>query len=303
MRYFSADKIKELFDFEEMVQTMKSGFVEYAQMSNTMGQRFIVDIGNGNSTSIIGPGVLPSIPAYSIKVNSKFPRGNPAIKGIVALFDRQSGAILAQFDSGEITAIRTGLSAALASHALCNDTDRLAIIGVGKQNILQLEYLIKLRKINHVTVYDTNIQKVREFDAIFKDRMQVTCKSSLNEVVQNQDLILVATWSRIPLLNLEHTNKKTHITTLGADEPGKVEVSKSLVLNSKLIVDDTLLNMKMGTPGNLECSPSTIFKNIGEVYLDSTLKNQLSIERTIYSPVGLAFQDLILCWNLYKKSI
>ena len=303
MKYISEKDIRALCDVDEVMEAMKMGFMAYSRMSNTMGQRFIVDLGNGNTATVIGPGILPDIPAYTMKVNSKFPQENPALKGVVTLFDKNTGEILAQFHSGGITSIRTGLSAALASDALATGTDRLAIIGAGTQNMLQLEYLMHLRAIHSVDIYDTDLRKMEEFVNKFKDRVVIYRKDSIMETVRGHDLILIATWSKTPLVDLEHVSATSHITTLGADQPGKVEVTKNLVARSKLLVDDIPLNLEMGTPGNLGCPRSSIHGTIAEVYGNPKLQSRLRHERTLYSPVGLAFQDLVLCWNLYQKAI
>lgn len=301
MKFISAGEIRELFNFDQMVRALQQGFVQYDQLHDRQGGRFVFDMGNGNSATVIGPGTLPSIPAYTIKVNSKFPTQQPALKGVVSLFDLDTGTLMAQMDSSEITSIRTGLSAAMASHYLSEETETVTIIGAGQQNRKQLEFLLKFRTIKQAIVYDVSPEQSNNFCTHFKDQLEIVPIKGLREACHNATMLLAATWSKEPILHLEDIGPMTHITTLGADEPKKVEVSKRLVLGSKLFVDDTRLNMEMGTPGNLGLSTSCVDGTIGSIYASPELATALKGERTIYSPVGLAFQDLVVSWSIFKN--
>ena len=294
MRYFSAEEIRKLFDLDQMAQALQDGFVAYDQAKNHLGERLVFNMGNGNSATVIGPGTLPTIPAYTFKVNSKFPAQDPALKGVVSLFDRKTGDLLAQLDSGEVTSIRTGLSAALASHCLAQETDQVCLIGVGRQNKVQLEFLMKFRHISKVTLYDPSKESVARLHNQFKDRLDIIDKKSVQEACFDQKMILMATWSKNPIIDLKDVLPDAHITTLGADEPQKVEVSKKLVNNAKLIVDDIPLNLRMGTPGNLGLPKDCIAGTIGTIYSAPEQLSTLKGKRTIYSPVGLAFQNIII---------
>src|SRR5215472_15251608 len=70
--------------------------------------------GPGSATALI-PGLVEGIPAYTVKVNAKFPEARPALRGVVCLHDVSNGELLALLDSATVTAWRTGLSAALAA--------------------------------------------------------------------------------------------------------------------------------------------------------------------------------------------
>ncbi len=59
--------------------------------------------GPGTATCLM-PGTLPGIPAYTVKVNAKFPDACPALRGVVCLHDLDSGELLALADSASITA-------------------------------------------------------------------------------------------------------------------------------------------------------------------------------------------------------
>jgi ornithine cyclodeaminase len=88
---------------------------------------------------LLAPGVVPSIPAYSVKVHAKFPGSEPAIRGLLVLHDLATGAPLAVMESSYLTALRTGLVGALGADVLApTDASTVAIIGAGAQGQAQL---------------------------------------------------------------------------------------------------------------------------------------------------------------------
>jgi len=56
---------------------------------------------------LLAPGLVPGIPAYSVKVHAKFPGSNPAIQGVLILHDLATGRPLAIMESSYLTALRT----------------------------------------------------------------------------------------------------------------------------------------------------------------------------------------------------
>ncbi len=97
------------------------------------------------------PGLLPDVPAYTVKVNAKFPGATPALRGIVCLHSLADGELLALLDSASVTAWRTGLAAALATHVLAPEQARtVAVIGAGAQSRATLRALRTLRPVDEV---------------------------------------------------------------------------------------------------------------------------------------------------------
>jgi hypothetical protein len=82
------------------------------------------------SSMILVPGIVPGIPAYTVKVHAKYPGSNPAIQGIIILSSLETGATLAILESGFLTALRTGLAGAIGADLLARrDARTLAIVG------------------------------------------------------------------------------------------------------------------------------------------------------------------------------
>jgi len=212
--------------------------------------------------------------------------------------------ILALLDSSLITSVRTGLCAAMATDLLADrSATNLAIIGAGHQNMMQLDYLLNLRDFQEMTVFDLDRPKAEAFRKVFSERIRCQIAPSISECVDGAEVIMTATWSKKPILEKSMISMPCHITSLGSDEKEKVEVSRDLVLNSDFYCDDIALNMLMGTPGNLDLPSECIRAEIGQVFANPALAERDRKPITIYSSVGLPFQDLITAWHVYNKAL
>src|SRR5207253_8609442 len=107
--------ILRALDVPAVLEALRSGFQQSATVEPL---RIRTDLpGPGTATALL-PGLIPGIPAYTVKVNAKFPGATPALRGVVCLHDLTDGTLLALLDSSTITAWRTGLAAALATDVL-----------------------------------------------------------------------------------------------------------------------------------------------------------------------------------------
>ncbi|MFL6053483.1 MAG: hypothetical protein ACJ72W_11275 [Actinoallomurus sp.] len=106
------------------------------------------------------------MPAYTVKVNAKFPGAMPALRGVICLHDLRTGELLALLDSTAVTAWRTGLAAALGTDVLARpDADTVAVIGAGAQADLVVTGLRRLRPIRDLAVVDIDPARAAAFAA------------------------------------------------------------------------------------------------------------------------------------------
>ena len=108
--------------------------------------------------------------------------------------------------------------------------------------------------------------------------------------------------SRTPLLCRDDTHDGQHITSLGADEPGKQELGADLLAEAAVFVDDRRQAMAMGAVGNAGLPPETIAATLHDVVTGEHPGRRQRAERTVYAPVGLPWQDLALAWSAYRRA-
>ena len=251
--------------------------------------------------------MTPSIPAYSLKLEGKLPGGNPAISGLIHLYDRSSGQLLAQLESSYLSAVSSALSAALATDLMAAPTARnLAVVGTGTQGWLVVRFLIEMRQLDSVTLFDLvrrRSKKMAERLAKYP-KVEVRVGDALTETVADADIVLCATWSRAPFLFSDMVRPGAHITTLGSDEKGKKELAPELIRASTFYCDDRDLAVSKGALCGLKGASELVTAELGEVLAgQAEIRSGDPEEMTVYGPVGLPFQDLIAAWGAYQKAM
>jgi ornithine cyclodeaminase len=253
---------------------------------------------------LLAPGLVPGIPAYSVKVHAKFPGGNPAIRGVLILHDLETGVPLAILESSYLTALRTGLAGALGAEVLALPEARcVAIIGAGVQARSQLAALRMVREITSVQIFDSSWEAAQRFSLDTACAgLSVAVADSVDSVLPGAHIAITSTWAREPFLFRRHLHPGLHITTLGPDQPGKCELAAEVLTAARLVVDDRKLAVEMGAVGGAGLSAAAIHAELGEIMAGLQPGRQTPEQVTVFGSVGLAFQDLAAGWLAYKAA-
>jgi ornithine cyclodeaminase len=306
-------------EIRAVLDALRSGFRAAAEIEPL---RVRTDLpGPGTATALL-PGLIPGIPAYTVKVNAKFPGASPALRGVVCLHDLTDGSLLALLDSSTITAWRTGLAAALATDVLASagtpegPDDHTAgrveqpdhrpahgvvvgVVGAGAQAAMVLAGLTALRQVDRLVVHDVVPTRASEFLA--GQGIPGVVAGNAREVAAAADIVVLATWSREPLLTAADARPGLHLTTLGADEPGKVELGADLLSTARAVVDDRALAVQMGALGNVGLGADAAV-TLTDVLTGAAAGRRSAEEITVYAPVGLPWQDLAIAWPVYRAA-
>jgi ornithine cyclodeaminase len=285
-----------------LLSEMRDAFRADAEARSVEPQRARAPLHAEGSALVVFPGTLPGIPAYTVKVHARFPGRSPAIQGVVQLHDLETGALLAVMDSGHLTALRTGVVGALASDVLARqDASRVALIGAGPQASMQLKSLRLVRSLNHVRIYDADLAKSVEFATRMYHALNLPVRpaESVEEAVEDADIVITATPAREPFLFPGMMRGGTHVTALGADEPGLAEVSAGLLRQSTFFCDNRALSLAMGAPAGVGLGEEVIHAELGEVLAGTRQGRTDAAQVTIFGAVGLPFQDLVAAWHVY----
>ncbi|MEV0719660.1 ornithine cyclodeaminase family protein [Asanoa sp. NPDC050611] len=286
--------IAAAIDLDAVLELLTNGF--RAAPPEPAPQRVRTDLpGPGTATCLI-PGLLPDVPAYTVKVNAKFPAAAPALRGVVCLHALADGELLALLDSATVTAWRTGLAAAVATHALAPaGAATLGFVGAGVQAATTLAGLRHLRSWSGIVATD--------LDAARAAALPATVAPDARAVAAAADVVVLATWSRAPLLALADVRPGQHLTSLGADEPGKRELATDLLAASRVIVDDTDLAVSGGALGSAGLPAATAAGTLGGILRGELPAVAPASQPSVYTPVGLPWQDLALSWAVYQHAL
>ncbi len=308
--FLTRSELEELLSPEALLSTLRTAFAAYSTARTVDAMRVPVRlpadrVPAGASGMLLAPGLVPGIPAYSVKVHAKFPTGDPAIRGVLVLHSLDTGEPLAVMESSYLTALPTGLAGAVGADVLAvAGANRVAIVGAGVQGRAQLSALRLVRPIRWVRVFDNSPHAIGRF---LRDPacagLEVTAAHSLEDALDGCQIAITATWAHQPFLFRRHLHPGLHITTLGPDEPGKCELSADVLQAARVIVDDRKLALEMGAVGGAGLGSDSIHAELGEVIAGAKTGRESGEQVTVFGSVGLAFQDLAAGWLAYTLAL
>ncbi|WP_067457587.1 ornithine cyclodeaminase family protein [Actinomadura macra] len=295
--------LESVLDPAACLDALRRGFT--TEEGEILPRRVVTGLpGQGSATTLL-PGLVRGTPAYTVKVNAKFPGSRPALRGVVCLHDLQTGETLALLDSATVTAWRTGLAAAVGTHALARpEADTVAVIGAGAQAELVMRGLAHLRPVRGLTVCDLEARRAADFAGRHGARLKVdaTTVPDPRDAVRDAGIIVLATWARRPILHAADVPRGTHITSLGADEPGKAELGADLLEGARVVVDDVALAVEMGVLASAGLDVKHAAGTLRDLLRGQVPGRVKGDEVTVYAPVGLPWQDLALSWTAYSAA-
>lgn len=298
-------EVESLLTPIDLAPVLRQAFIAYSRSRNQRALRVRSELPGPGTATVLFPGLAPGAPVYTVKVHAKFPDETPAIRGVLCLHAAESGALLAVMDSTHLTAVRTGLCGALAAHVLARrEADTVAVVGAGAQGLEQLRSLAALRSLRRASVYDIRPGRSEEYARAMTRALAVPVEpaSSLTAALEDAGIVLTATWAREPFLPPEVLATGAHVTTLGSDEPGKAEVSAEAIREGLFVCDDRELAAEMGPVGSVGLGRDAIDAELGEVLAGAHPGRTAEDQLTIYAGVGLAFQDALAAWSVYRAA-
>jgi len=264
------------------------------------------------------PGILGLMPAwrgeasgwpsaFSLKAICVIPtnpaRGLDAHQGVVVLFAGDTGIPLAILDASAVTAIRTAAVSAVATDLLAREDARvLAILGGGVQARSHLDALLRVREFEEVRVYAPTHDHARAvLDSIERTRaggtLVASAAATARHAVAGADVVVTATNSRAPVLELEWLGAGTHINAVGASTPASRELTPATVAACAVFADsresirneagDYIEAVELGLIGE-----DHVRAELGEALAGLAPGRRDDRELTLFRSLGLAVEDL-----------
>jgi ornithine cyclodeaminase len=237
--------------------------------------------------------VIPSNPS----------RGLDSHQGVVVLYDGGTGIPLAILDASAVTAIRTAAVSAVATAALAREEARvLAILGAGVQARSHVNALLRVRQFEEVRIYaPTQDHAHSVIDSIERSPANWTlvaeAAATPRHAVEDADVVVTATSSRTPVLELDWLAPGSHLNAVGASTPSARELSPETVAACALFADsrESIRNEAGDYQGALELGlidEEHVRAELGDVLAGLSPGRQNNQEITLFRSLGLAVEDL-----------
>ena len=289
---FSARHVEEAVPPERAVEAVRDAFLAYARDEWSMPPKVYVPAypaGDFRAMPALGAGHA------LLKWVTSFP-GNPAhglptVTGLVLLSSAEDGRLVAALDAGTVTALRTGAAAVLAAETLGrNESSPAVVIGAGVNGKAAAKTF--LARGRDVMLWDVDSERARAA----AEELGARLAASREEAFGAEVLVTVTPGHQF-LLEERSLQPGQHASLMGADGPGKAEISVAEVARVHVFCDDWEQASHNGDLAHaVEAGEITRddVTQLGDVLAGSAPGRRSSEDITIFDSTGLAIQDLAI---------
>jgi len=313
-----SDDVRANAPMTELIPAIEAAFEAYERGDAQMPPKSYIDLPQYN-------GDFRSMPAYlrvhgddnsdgwdaagvkwvNVHPDNRTEYGLPTVLGTMIYSDPKTAVPLSIMDGRELTMLRTGAAAAVATdHLAVDDASSLGIVGAGVQSYTQLEAIAAVRPIEEVVVSDVDAERAATFVDRFADRFSIRAGSIAAAAAC--DVLSTVTPVESPIVDREAVGDRTHINAIGADAAGKHELVDEILLEAKLVIDDYEQTTHSGEI-NVPYSAGTltdddIYGSIGEIVAGTKEGRTTDDGITVFDSTGLAIQDVAAAHVVYTQA-
>ena len=309
------EHVKSVLPMADLISTMESALARFSSGEVQQPVRTVLTVGAQKSWWGLMPAYVNDPATMGAKLvtvfNANASRGLPTHLAMIVLFDPDTGALQALMDGRFITEARTAAVSAVSARYLARPgASKLAIIGTGVQARSHLEAYQEVRQLREVRVWSpTRARRER-----FVDEMQPRAGAPLHaaataeEATTGADLVVLATSSPGPVIDVSWIAPGSHIVSVGACRPDQREMPPDLVARARIFVDSRAAalvesgDIVMGI-AEARFGPDHIAGEIGELVLGRVRGRRTDDEVTVFKSLGMAVEDVLTADLVYRRAV
>ncbi len=301
--FLSEEEVYRRLDYDGCIAAIRDAMAALSRDDREQPLRQITVLGSGKMFGAM-PGLLPETPDFGAKLISVFPDsgsfGRSVHRGVVVLFDGNSGEATCIASAGAVTHVRTACASAVATDALARpDANSLALFGYGAQAKSHLRALTRVRRMERIGVWGRNRTVAQEFarEASVELDLEVRAWEDPAALATQAHIICTVTSASEPILKGAWVSPGTHVNAVGSSFAGPREIDSDLVARSRYFVDyrkAALVSAAEFLAAKAEglVSDEHIAGEIGEVLIGRAEGRRSAEDVTIYKSLGHIAQDL-----------
>lgn len=250
MHVFDAAAVHAALPWPYLIETLRKAHLGDMPASEVVVQS---DPAGGEAQFVTLPGWAPGGPVV-VKMVGVFPQNaslappQPAVQGLVALFDGKTGGPLLVADGAAMTARKTAADSALGAAILAReDVEGLLIVGAGALAPHFAEAHMAARpSLRRVTIWNRTSARAEAVAAELRATgIDATATDDLDGAVARADIVSCVTMSDKALVKGALLRPGTHLDLVGAYLPTLREADDAALVRGTIFVDSRN-NMKGG---------------------------------------------------------
>jgi alanine dehydrogenase len=295
---FGARAVEAAVPPERALAAVRDAFVAYARGEWSMPPKVYVPAypaGDFRAMPALGAGHA------ALKWVTSYPgnpaRGLPTVTGLVLLSDASDGSLVAVFDAGAVTALRTGAAAVLAAETLGAGSGLASVVGAGVNGRAAARTFVARGR--EVVLWDVDEQRAR------KAAEELDAGVASRDEALGADVVVTVTPGHEVVFEPGSLRPGQHVSLMGADGPGKAEIAVEELVRTRVFCDDWEQASHNGElahaveSGALDRSRVT---ELGAVLADDAEGRRSDEEITTFDSTGLAIQDLAIALAALERT-
>lgn len=236
--WISEAEVVELLDLGEAITALEQGLRQEARGKALNMTKTHAAWGHNNLHAI--GAVFPGERLAATKTWAHTERGATPL---LVVIDSEDGSLKAIIEAFALGQMRTGGISGVATDRLsAPDADDMAIIGTGKQALLQIASVAAVRRLKRLRVFSPRPDSRRQFvDKVRADfDFEIVDAASVEEAVRNAPIITLVTRATTPFLSSSMVAHGAHINAVGAITLERAELGQDVIARADRIVADSV---------------------------------------------------------------
>ena len=302
-------QIKKSLNFSDLITDLEHGYKMYSDGNVEVPPVGFLHFDDPPGDVHLKYGYIKNDDIYVVKIASGFYNnhelGISSSDGLILVFSQKTGVLQSiLLDECYLTDIRTAVGGAVVAKYLApSKVSKIGIVGTGVQARLQLQMLQYVVDCNQFVIWGRNQEKI---DLLIKDvksqvgfwpnEFEIEGTTDMNYLTAQCNLIVTTTGATAPLIDADQISLGTHITAMGSDDFGKMELDAKLLQKADLLVADSISQcvhhgeMLQGIKNNYIKEEDIL--ELGNVISNPKLGRTDDKQITIADQTGVAVQDI-----------
>jgi ornithine cyclodeaminase len=228
---------------------------------------------------------------------------------LLILIDAENGSLKAIVEAFALGQMRTGGISGVATGWLADPrADEMAIVGTGKQALLQVAAVTAVRAIRRLRIYSPRPESRRQFIARVRSHFdfEIVEAASVADAARDAPIVTLVTRAAGPILSAAMVARGAHINAVGAITPERAEIECDVLQRASVIAVDSVpaaqhlsseLIAHFGPPGRDWDAVRPLCRLIAEEH-----RRQSSDDVTLFKSMGVGISDLSLAREIYARA-
>ena len=302
--WISEAEVVELLDLGDAIAALEKGLRQEADGKALNMMKTHAAWGHNNLHAI---GAV--FPAERLAATKTWAHTEGGATPLLILIDAEDGSLKAIVEAFALGQMRTGGISGVATDWLADEqADDMAIIGTGKQALLQVASVACVRPLKRLRVFSPRPESRQQFVGKMRADFdfEIVEAKSVEEAVRDASIVTLVTRATAPFLSSPMVARGAHINAVGAITPERAELEQDVVARAGQIVVDSVPAVQrlsrefiehFGPPGPAWDAVMPLCRIVAD-----GKGRQAGDDLTLFKAMGVGISDLSLGSVIYSRA-